>query len=296
MILPGDNITNKYGTIPTNKLNIDGTNFHAGDIWDLSGSNLSRLFRNNVDFPSIPEKEFIPDAWIKVSLQAIGLFISTFVLNYLILIIGIGLIVIFNINGIDIFSQLMCLLYYLLTFVILLIFLYFDNDKQKFWGLFSIPKNIYSYFLMFIIFILDIILIFILYDFVYELLMPAVPDSDMFYDPSSSSDPLILFLLFFSLSIAAPLFEEMIFRGYILNKLRVSFSDNISILLSGLLFGIAHWDPIFAPLDLYQTGAATIGGFLYGWLRIKTGSLWPGIICHSLWNGGIFLLMVIYVF
>ena len=88
----------------------------------------------------------------------------------------------------------------------------------------------------------------------------------------------------------------MIYRGYILSKLRVSFSDNISILLSGLLFGLAHWDPFFAPFDLYQTGAATIGGFLYGWLRIRTGSLWPGIICHSLWNGGIFLLLLIYGF
>ncbi|MGB1568921.1 MAG: type II CAAX prenyl endopeptidase Rce1 family protein [Candidatus Thalassarchaeaceae archaeon] len=27
-----------------------------------------------------------------------------------------------------------------------------------------------------------------------------------------------------------------------------------------------------------------IGGVLYAWLRIKTGSVWPSIICHSIWN------------
>jgi uncharacterized membrane protein YhaH (DUF805 family) len=40
MVLPGDNVSNKYGPIPTNKLNPDGTNLSANDIWDLSGSKL----------------------------------------------------------------------------------------------------------------------------------------------------------------------------------------------------------------------------------------------------------------
>ena len=296
MFSPGGDVSNKYGQVPSNKLNVDGTTFLADEVWDLSGSNLSKIFRNSTNFPSNNSDEFRPGMEKKVLLQTSGLWGSLFILNYLTLFITIGIIVVFDMNSIDLFSQLMGLLYYLLSLIILLIFLNYEDDKNKFWALFSIPRNTYSWFLAIIVFIFDIILIFIVYDFVYEILMPAIPSGEMFLDSESSSDPLILLLLFVLLSIAAPLFEEMIYRGYILSKLRVSFSDNISILLSGLLFGLAHWDPFFAPFDLYQTGAATIGGFLYGWLRIRTGSLWPGIICHSLWNGGIFLLLLIYGF
>ena len=94
------------------------------------------------------------------------------------------------------------------------------------------------------------------------------------------------------MAIAAPIFEEILFRGYILDKIRNLYSDKFAIISSGFLFGLMHWE-ILAPLDFAQTGAATIGGFLYAWLRIKTGSLWPSIICHALWNGGIFFLVFI---
>ena len=101
-----------------------------------------------------------------------------------------------------------------------------------------------------------------------------------------------LILIFISLTITAPIFEEILFRGYLLDKIRSVCSDNFAILSTGFLFGIMHWN-IFFWSDFLQVGSATIGGFLYAWLRIKTGSLWPSIICHALWNGTIFFLVFI---
>jgi len=29
---------------------------------------------------------------------------------------------------------------------------------------------------------------------------------------------------------------------------------------------------------------ATLGGVLYGYIRVKTGSLWPSVVSHMIWN------------
>ena len=295
MILPGENKTNRFGTIPKNELNDQIELFAPIEIWDFSDSKFYNSFSKDLFPTNKNNRTLIPELRMKVILQSLGLWGSIFLLNLIFTFLAVGVVVIFQINQIDIFGLLMGLIYYLMTFVILLIFLSFDKERNYFLKLFSFPRPFYSFILLFLILILDYLLIFKVYSFLYELLMPSLVDAAWFFDSSSSNDPLILLLLFISLSIAAPIFEEMIFRGYILQKLRKSFSDIFSILLSGILFGTAHWS-IFAPFDLYQTGAATIGGFLYAWLTIRTESLWPSIIAHSLWNGGIFLYALIYVF
>jgi membrane protease YdiL (CAAX protease family) len=295
MILPGENKTNRFGTIPKNELNNQLESFTPVEIWDFSDSKFYDSFSKDIFSNNKNNRILIPELRMKAILQSVGLWLSIYVLNLMFTFLIIGIIVVFGMNQIDLLGLSMGLIYYLMTFLILLIFLSFDKERNYFWKLFSLQRPFYSFILMFLILILDFLLIFVVYDFLYELLMPSLIEEDFFYDSSSSNDPLILLLLFISLSIAAPIFEEIVFRGYILQKLRKSFSDIFSILLSGILFGIAHWS-IFAPFDLYQTGAATIGGFLYAWLTIRTESLWPSIIAHSLWNGGIFLLMLMYVF
>ena len=294
MILPGENQTNRYGTIPKNELNIQIETFTPVEVWDFSGLKIYSLFSKDTLLNN-NNRILLPELRTKVILQSLGIWLLIFLLKPIFSLAAFGAEVAFGINQIDLYYQVVGLIFSLSTFLILIVFLSFDEERRNFWKLFSLQRPFYSFSLMFLILILDFLLIFIVYDFIYELLMPSLVEEDLFYDPSSSSDPIILSLLFISLTVAAPVFEEMIFRGYILGKLRKSFSDIFSILFSGILFGFAHWS-LFAPFDLYQTGAATIGGFLYAWLTIRTESLWPSIIAHSLWNGGIFLLMLIFVF
>ena len=295
MILPGENKTNRFGTIPKNELNDQIELFTPVEIWDFSDSKFYNSFSKDIFSNNKNKRILIPELRMKVILQSVGIWFLIVLLKPIFTLAAFGAEVAFGINQIDLYYLVVGLIYSVLTFVILLIFLGFDKERKIFWKLFSFPRIFYSIILVLLIMILDFFLIFIVYDFIYGLLMPSLVEEDLFYDSRSSSNPLILLLLFISLTIAAPIFEEMIFRGYILQKLRKSFSDIFSILLSGILFGTAHWS-IFAPFDLYQTGAATIGGFLYAWLTIRTESLWPSIIAHSLWNGGIFLLMLIFVF
>ena len=116
-----------------------------------------------------------------------------------------------------------------------------------------------------------------IYDSLYILLIgtPSVPEIVYYVDDSEYN--LVLALSFVSIVIAAPVVEEILFRGYVLDAIREIHGDTVAVLGSAVLFGLLHFEP-------YVVGMAAIGGVIYGWVRIKTGSLWPSIVSHMVWN------------
>ncbi|MDR3270982.1 MAG: CPBP family intramembrane metalloprotease [Peptococcaceae bacterium] len=78
-------------------------------------------------------------------------------------------------------------------------------------------------------------------------------------------------------SVAAPLKEEMIFRGLLYPALRSALGVWKGILLSGVIFAALHFDLIrFLPLFL--------GGVMLTWLYERTKSIWPCVLAHGTWN------------
>jgi len=267
----------------------------AGQVWDLSGEiNLSSLFERRVTIDSPNMSEWESESKVRTLMKISILWIAIFFTLYLIAFLTVGLIFLFNIYSIDLFLQFSSIVQFAIMSGILLAVIYLEDKFEYLKSLFNFPDISKLKFggLIVLVMILDHILV-LAYSIFYDSLSPISEDTLWFVDANSASDPLILFLLFISLSVGAPIVEELIFRGYFLDSIRSNHSDTFAIIGSGILFGFLHWDPIFAFFDLYQTGHAVIGGFLYAWLRIKTGSLWPSIICHSLWNGTIFLFVFI---
>ena len=84
-------------------------------------------------------------------------------------------------------------------------------------------------------------------------------------------------LLMIAVAIVTPIAEELMFRGYILDSIRRIHGDWPAIIGSAILFGLVHINP-------FLVGQAFIGGVIYGWIRIRTGSLLPSIACHMIWN------------
>lgn len=82
----------------------------------------------------------------------------------------------------------------------------------------------------------------------------------------------------------APLFEELMFRGFLLPVLARGGRTALAVVLSALLFGAIHLQPAGLP-----TLAAL--GLVLGLTLRHTGSLWPPILVHACWNGTLFLLM-----
>ena len=94
---------------------------------------------------------------------------------------------------------------------------------------------------------------------------------------SWDSSPVALILTFISICILTPISEELLFRGYILDALNRLHGKWPAIIISSIIFGMVHFDP-------FTMGMATIGGVIYGWIRMRTGSLVPGIVAHGMWN------------
>jgi uncharacterized protein len=88
--------------------------------------------------------------------------------------------------------------------------------------------------------------------------------------------------------------EEIGFRGYLLPRLQ-GLGDTRAILLSGILHGAWHLPLILLTSFYLGEGnrfltipvfllLLTAAGWVYGKLRLATGSIWPGVIVHASFN------------
>ena len=81
-----------------------------------------------------------------------------------------------------------------------------------------------------------------------------------------------------SITIMAPLVEELLFRGAIQGHLlRKGMNPWAALFIASAIFGIIHMNPIQIPF-------AFAIGMIFGWLYYRTGSLVPGIVGHFLNN------------
>jgi len=85
--------------------------------------------------------------------------------------------------------------------------------------------------------------------------------------------PLNMAVMFFAIMIAAPVVEELLFRGLLQNALAKYVPSWGAILLSSLLFALVH-------LQLYAIPALMSLSIAFGYLYHRTGSLRTNIILH----------------
>ncbi len=90
----------------------------------------------------------------------------------------------------------------------------------------------------------------------------------------------ILPLFWFTLVVAAPVFEELLFRGFLLEGLRHSKLGN----LGAVLITSAVWASIHLQYELFEVVSIFLIGIILGYARIKTDSLYTPIILHALMN------------
>ena len=90
-------------------------------------------------------------------------------------------------------------------------------------------------------------------------------------------DSIALWLFFATAAIAAPLFEEFLFRGFLLPSLTRYLPTWGAIGISGLLFGVAH-------LSLSEILPLTTLGIILGVVYVRTRNLLAPMLLHSLWN------------
>ncbi|MEO7100780.1 MAG: type II CAAX endopeptidase family protein [Luteolibacter sp.] len=101
----------------------------------------------------------------------------------------------------------------------------------------------------------------------------------------NSNDPLVLGLMAFAAVIAAPVCEEIVFRGYFYPAAKRFAGPWVAGIFSALVFASAHGS-LSALLPLFIFGCVLV--FVYE----KTGSLWASIAVHFCFNGATVLIQV----
>ncbi len=84
-------------------------------------------------------------------------------------------------------------------------------------------------------------------------------------------------------AVGAPIAEELLFRGLLFGVLR----DTRLRLTGTMIVTAALWSALHMQYSLYGLAAIFLIGLYLGWLRERTGSLLPPMICHALYNGTI---------
>lgn len=95
-------------------------------------------------------------------------------------------------------------------------------------------------------------------------------------------NPVSLGIFFFTAAIAAPFFEELMFRGFLLSSLTRYLPVWGAILGSALLFAIAH-------LSLSEVLPLTVLGTALGVVYTRSRNMLAPMLLHSLWNSATML-------
>ncbi len=95
-----------------------------------------------------------------------------------------------------------------------------------------------------------------------------------------------LFLLLITTVVLAPVFEELVFRGILLPVLVSKVGNAGGVLLSALIFALAH-------LSVGELPPLFVLGIGLGLMRLSSGRLFPCALMHSLWNGVTFVSLLL---
>ena len=88
-----------------------------------------------------------------------------------------------------------------------------------------------------------------------------------------------------AVSLAVGFGEEGLFRGIVMARLGLGRPLR-AILISSVLFGAIHLAGLLSPIDyrlVLAQAASVVGlGVILGAVRVRTGSIWPGVIVHTI--------------
>jgi membrane protease YdiL (CAAX protease family) len=104
--------------------------------------------------------------------------------------------------------------------------------------------------------------------------------------------PFVVTMVFLTVAVVAPVFEELLFRGFLLPWLGQRLAPVLgnrggwflALVITAVTFGAMHMQPWGLPT------LSTLG-LVLGLAYVRTGNLGTAILVHGLWNGGVFIAM-----
>ncbi|MDR0448317.1 MAG: CPBP family intramembrane metalloprotease [Treponema sp.] len=124
-----------------------------------------------------------------------------------------------------------------------------------------------------VIFTVGLIILIPIPNNVIRIFIPTQPISESFKEGFDSTVKSSFTLAVITIVIIAPIAEELLFRGLILDGLKNNYSKRKAIIISSLLFGAIHF-------NLQQFTSAFIIGLFAAWICINTNSILLCIFIH----------------
>lgn len=111
-------------------------------------------------------------------------------------------------------------------------------------------------------------------DPVFERFFPVSEEAYQNTLQSLSKTPVISLI---QVCILAPIIEEILMRGFLLNGLEVNYGTTIALIVSSILFALLHF-------NMVQTLSAFVCGIVLGMLYLYTDSIFCCILTHAGYN------------
>lgn len=115
------------------------------------------------------------------------------------------------------------------------------------------------------------------------LLIRLLPDSEQLYSESIDSLTAVPAVALITACVAAPVFEELVFRRFALDGLARRYGKLPGLLIASTLFALMHMNP-------YQIASVFLTGVGLGVVYLRTRSLGCCILMHSAYNLLVLLL------
>ncbi|KAF3432905.1 hypothetical protein FNV43_RR24007 [Rhamnella rubrinervis] len=117
-------------------------------------------------------------------------------------------------------------------------------------------------------------------------LLPLLPSAPVAVSNVEQSivarDPVAMVLYAVVVSVCAPIWEEIVFRGFLLPSLTKYMPVWCSVLVSSVAFALAHF-------NMQRMLPLVFLGMVMGSIFTRSRNLLPSMLLHSLWNAFVFL-------
>ena len=101
--------------------------------------------------------------------------------------------------------------------------------------------------------------------------------------PETLDDGQLRWLTFIVVVLVGPFVEEVFFRGFVFAGLLRRFGLPLAVVVSSLVFAVAH-------MDVAVAGPAFLSGTAFALVYWRTGALWPLVLAHTAQNAIAFAL------
>ncbi len=120
--------------------------------------------------------------------------------------------------------------------------------------------------------------------------IPLTPNTERVSD--IDADRAYVFALAITAVVAAPIVEEMVFRGIVMRGLRARLGAAAAVAVQAIFFGMAHFDPVRGAGNIGLVMVLSSVGAAFGVGAYLLRRIGPTIVAHAIFNAVVLMVLL----